>query len=166
MRAHSTATRGAHPRLPTISLILVALALVVIENEGNVEARRGAFLSTSGSFQLSSSSSNRGGNTERGELGSSLNVIELDALVKASKTKEGLALLNELSYLKHRAGEVLEREYDSVITATGWKHDLHMYATDTTPKMQSQEKYPRMTVEYESSNVPGKDCMYFALVLN
>merc|ERR1711871_1310777 len=58
-----------HSRLPTPSLLLVALTVT--------EARRGAFLSTSGSFKLSSQS-NRGGNTERGELGSPLYMIDAE----------------------------------------------------------------------------------------
>merc|ERR1711871_1043805 len=63
--------------------VIAALALCMV----TVEARRGAFLSTSGSFKMAKSS-NRGGNTEEDEayLGESMN--KGDECIKSEKTNE------------------------------------------------------------------------------
>ena len=41
----------------------------------------------------------------------------------------------------------------------GWNHNISMYADSATPQLQSNQKFARMTHEYESINVPG---LYFA----
>ena len=41
----------------------------------------------------------------------------------------------------------------------GWNHNISMYAASATPQLQSNQKFARMTHEYESINVPG---LYFA----
>ena len=49
--------------------------------------------------------------------------------------------------------------YDDVIRCLGWSQHLGIFAADTQPLMQANEKFAVMTNEYESINVPG---MYFA----
>merc|ERR1719453_2315884 len=63
--------------------VVAALALCMVM----VEARRGAFLSTSGSFKMAKTS-NRGGNTEEDEayLGESMD--KADECIKSEKTNE------------------------------------------------------------------------------
>merc|ERR1711990_609539 len=63
--------------------VIAALALCMVM----VEARRGAFLSTSGSFKMAKTS-NRGGNTEEDEtyLGESMD--KADECIKSEKTNE------------------------------------------------------------------------------
>ena len=56
-------------------------------------------------------------------------------------------------------GDRLTQPYDAVIRGTGWKHNLTVYHPSARPLLQSNRKFPRMTAEYESVNVPG---MYFA----
>jgi len=45
--------------------------------------------------------------------------------------------------------------YDTVIRCLGWKHGLGLHTPRTAPTMQHNGKYPVMTHEYESVNVPG-----------
>jgi hypothetical protein len=60
---------------------------------------------------------------------------------------------------RRRTGDTLARPYDMVVRAMGWRHNTSIYADRSVrPRLQSQRKYPQMTPEYESINVPG---MYF-----
>lgn len=59
---------------------------------------------------------------------------------------------------RRRTGDTLARPYDLVVRAMGWRHNTSLYAKSVRPRLQSQRKYPQMTPEYESTNVPG---MYF-----
>jgi hypothetical protein len=54
-------------------------------------------------------------------------------------------------------------QYDQVIRCTGWQHDTAVYSENVAPLMQRNGKYPAMTAEYESQNVPG---LYFAGTLS
>jgi hypothetical protein len=63
-----------------------------------------------------------------------------------------------MEYRAH-TGDNLQSPYDHIIRATGWKHNVSVYDDSARPLLQSNRKYPRMTAEYESVNVPG---MYFA----
>ena len=58
-----------------------------------------------------------------------------------------------------RGGDPHPLVFDKVIRCLGWKHQTNLYTKDTAPLMQANGKYPVMTSEYESVNVPG---MYFA----
>ena len=56
---------------------------------------------------------------------------------------------------RKRTGDTLSRPYDMVVRAMGWRHNTTLYEPSVKPKLQSQRKYPQMTPEYESENVPG-----------
>ena len=60
---------------------------------------------------------------------------------------------------RRRTGDALARPYDLLVRAMGWRHNTSLYASSARPRLQHQRKYPQMTHEYESVNVPG---MYFA----
>lgn len=47
---------------------------------------------------------------------------------------------------------------DVIVRACGWRHNTSIYHPSVLPTIQSQRKYPQLTPEYESVNVPG---MYF-----
>ena len=66
--------------------------------------------------------------------------------------------IDRLFSLKQQQSGTLSKPYDTVVRAMGWKHNTSVYGAGATPLLQSQQKYPRMTHEYESVNVPG---MYF-----
>lgn len=78
-----------------------------------------------------------------------------------------LTTLNRVIELTRRGGLPYPMVYDRVVRCLGWKHGKHFYTTtgdaddgtNTIPTMQYNGKYPVMTSEYESANVPG---MYFA----
>ena len=60
---------------------------------------------------------------------------------------------------RRRTGDTLARPYDLLVRAMGWRHNTSLYESSVLPRLQHQRKYPQMTHEYESVNVPG---MYFA----
>ena len=49
--------------------------------------------------------------------------------------------------------------YDRVIRALGWRMDTSMFADEVKPELDDIGKYPLMTENFESKNVPG---LYFA----
>jgi hypothetical protein len=51
------------------------------------------------------------------------------------------------------------REYDRVISCTGWGFEDSWFASDTKPARSTVRKYPSITPRFESSNVPG---LFFA----
>jgi hypothetical protein len=66
--------------------------------------------------------------------------------------------------LSRRGGTPHPQVYDTVIRCLGWSHSLGIYHDKaTTPWMQPSNKFPVMTPEYESVNVPG---MFFAGTLS
>ena len=64
-----------------------------------------------------------------------------------------------LAEFARRSGDPHPMQYDVVIRCLGWKHNTSIYSASARPRMQSTLKYPVMTSEYESVNVPG---LYFA----
>ena len=64
-----------------------------------------------------------------------------------------------MEYRLRSPDDPLNRAYGHVIRGTGWKHNVSVYDDSARPLLQSNQKFPRMTHEYESVNVPG---MYFA----
>lgn len=60
---------------------------------------------------------------------------------------------------RHHTGDNLASPYDHIIRATGWRHNTSLYHPSAAPLLQVNYKYPQLTTEYESVNVPG---MYFA----
>ena len=78
--------------------------------------------------------------------------------VKASALGNA-TLVDLLVELTRRGGNPYPLIYDTVIRCLGWVHDLGMYGASATPRMQYNNKYPIMTSEYESINVPN---LFFA----
>ena len=60
---------------------------------------------------------------------------------------------------RKKTGDTLAQPYDIIVRAMGWHYNTSVFDESALPRMQSQRKYPQMTHEYESVNVPG---MYFA----
>jgi hypothetical protein len=79
--------------------------------------------------------------------------------VLTSALKQNLTLTNLVVELARRGGTPDPLMFDHVIRCLGWRHQKDMYTDQTRPRMQYNGKYPVMTAEYESANVPG---MYFA----
>ena len=79
--------------------------------------------------------------------------------VLTSEMMKNLTLVNTMVELARRGGTPHPLMFDHVVRCLGWRHQLKIYSDSTTPKMQYNGKYPIMTSEYESINVPG---MYFA----
>ena len=63
-----------------------------------------------------------------------------------------------MEYRSH-TGDNLESPYHHIVRATGWRHNTSLYHPSAAPLLQVNAKYPQLTSEFESVNVPG---MYFA----
>ncbi len=59
----------------------------------------------------------------------------------------------------HAAGEVEVLVYDRVILCTGFRFDNSFFDKDCRPELTINDRFPSLTCEWESVNVPG---MYFA----
>lgn len=59
----------------------------------------------------------------------------------------------------HAHDEVEELFYDNVIVCTGFKGDYSIFDATCKPELTIKDKYPLLTAEWESANVPG---LYFA----
>ncbi|HYH44826.1 MAG TPA: hypothetical protein VEG34_04020, partial [Thermoanaerobaculia bacterium] len=57
------------------------------------------------------------------------------------------------------SGEVEDLVYDRIILCTGFRFDNSFFDADCRPELSINDRYPGMTCEWESMNVPG---MYFA----
>jgi hypothetical protein len=69
-------------------------------------------------------------------------------------------LVDQMAEIARRGGTPHPLVYDVVIRCLGWLHETGVYDEGTTqPWMQQNGKYPIMTPEYESANVPG---LFFA----
>lgn len=82
----------------------------------------------------------------------------LDAELISVRKRDDGRLAVELRYT-HADCEIEELVYDRVICCTGFKFDPGIYAQDCTPMLTENMKYPRMSPEFESINIPG---LYFA----
>eukprot|EP00656_Telonema_subtile_P053101 TRINITY_DN757_c0_g1_i17.p1 TRINITY_DN757_c0_g1~~TRINITY_DN757_c0_g1_i17.p1 ORF type:complete len:687 (-),score=120.94 TRINITY_DN757_c0_g1_i17:110-2170(-) len=71
--------------------------------------------------------------------------------------------INDLVQLASTTGSPYPMVYDKVVRCLGWRHNISMYDSASTPILQPNKKYAVMTSEYESVNVPG---MYFAGTLS
>jgi thioredoxin reductase len=58
-----------------------------------------------------------------------------------------------------RRDKVARLAYDRVITCTGFKMDASIFADDCAPALTINDRFPALTPEWESINVPG---LYFA----
>lgn len=61
--------------------------------------------------------------------------------------------IDEVVEFGRLAGMVLPERYDAVISCLGWHHNKSMYHRRLTPAFVG--KYPALTPDYESTNVPG-----------
>jgi thioredoxin reductase len=59
----------------------------------------------------------------------------------------------------HAGGEIEELVYDRIILCTGFRFDNSFFDADCRPELTINDRYPAMTCEWESTNVPG---LYFA----
>lgn len=82
----------------------------------------------------------------------------LDAELISVRRRDDGKLIAQLRYT-HANCEVEELVYDRVICCTGFKFDDTVYAADCKPMLTDNMKYPRMSSEFESVNIPG---LYFA----
>ncbi|HZN17521.1 MAG TPA: NAD(P)-binding domain-containing protein [Micromonosporaceae bacterium] len=58
-----------------------------------------------------------------------------------------------------RRDKVVQLAYDRVITCTGFRIDASIFAADCAPALTINDRFPALTAEWESVNVPG---LYFA----
>ena len=58
-----------------------------------------------------------------------------------------------------RRDKVVQLAYDRVITCTGFRMDASIFAADCRPELTINDRFPALTAEWESVNVPG---LYFA----
>ena len=58
-----------------------------------------------------------------------------------------------------RRDKVAQLAYDRVITCTGFRMDPSIFAADCRPELTIDDRFPALTAEWESVNVPG---LYFA----
>jgi thioredoxin reductase len=58
-----------------------------------------------------------------------------------------------------RRDKVVQLAYDRVITCTGFRMDASIFAADCRPALAIDDRFPALTAEWESVNVPG---LYFA----
>ena len=58
-----------------------------------------------------------------------------------------------------RRDKVVQLAYDRVITCTGFRMDSSIFADDCLPTLTINDRFPALTAEWESVNVPG---LYFA----
>jgi thioredoxin reductase len=59
----------------------------------------------------------------------------------------------------HAEGEVEEVRYDRVIVCTGFRLDPKIFDASAAPELMIQDRFPKQTPAWESTNVPG---MFFA----
>ena len=76
--------------------------------------------------------------------------------VLTSEMTKNLTLVNMMVEFARRGGTPHPLMFDHVVRCLGWRHSLDIYGGDAEPKMQYNGKYPIMTSEYESVNVPGQ----------
>jgi thioredoxin reductase len=58
-----------------------------------------------------------------------------------------------------RRDKVVQLAYDRVITCTGFRMDASVFGGDCRPELTIDDRFPALTAEWESVNVPG---LYFA----
>lgn len=81
----------------------------------------------------------------------------LDANIK-NISKHGDQFVVQFAY-NHADGEIEEICYDRVLCCTGFRFDADIFDESARPELTMKGKYPSITVEFESVNIPG---LYFA----
>jgi thioredoxin reductase len=64
-----------------------------------------------------------------------------------------------ITFAYARRDRVVQLAYDRVITCTGFRMDSSIFAPDCRPELTINGRFPALTAEWESINVPG---LYFA----
>jgi thioredoxin reductase len=64
-----------------------------------------------------------------------------------------------ITFAYARRDRVVQLAYDRVITCTGFQMDSSIFADDCVPELMINGRFPALTAEWESVNVPG---LYFA----
>jgi thioredoxin reductase len=64
-----------------------------------------------------------------------------------------------ITFAYARRNKVVQLAYDRVITCTGFRMDSSIFADDCRPTLTINDRFPALTAEWESVNVPG---LYFA----
>ena len=64
-----------------------------------------------------------------------------------------------ITFAYARRDKVVQLAYDRVITCTGFRMDSSIFADDCLPALTINDRFPALTSEWESINVPG---LYFA----
>jgi hypothetical protein len=64
-----------------------------------------------------------------------------------------------ITFAYARRDRVVQLAYDRVITCTGFRMDSSIFAADCRPELTINDRFPALTAEWESVNVPG---LYFA----
>jgi thioredoxin reductase len=64
-----------------------------------------------------------------------------------------------ITFAYARRDKVTQLAYDRVITCTGFRMDSSIFAEDCMPELTINDRFPALTPEWESVNVPG---LYFA----
>jgi len=82
----------------------------------------------------------------------------LDATIEKIERSDEGKLVVSLTY-SHACGETEAIVYDRVIFCTGFGFDDSIYAEECRPELVIKNRFPSLTCEWESTNVPG---MYFA----
>jgi thioredoxin reductase len=82
----------------------------------------------------------------------------LDATMERIVRRADGKLVVSVRY-SHASGELEELVYDRIILCTGFRFDNSFFDADCRPELTINDRYPGMTCEWESMNVPG---MYFA----
>jgi thioredoxin reductase len=82
----------------------------------------------------------------------------LDASIERIARRADGKLAVSVRY-SHAGGDLEELVYDRVILCTGFRFDNSFFDADCRPGLTINDRYPAMTCEWESTNVPG---LYFA----
>lgn len=82
----------------------------------------------------------------------------LDASMERIARRADGKLVVSVRY-SHASGEVEDLVYDRIILCTGFRFDNSFFDADCRPELTINDRFPAMTCEWESTNVPG---MYFA----
>ncbi|HEX2355807.1 MAG TPA: NAD(P)-binding domain-containing protein, partial [Micromonosporaceae bacterium] len=64
-----------------------------------------------------------------------------------------------ITFAYARRDKVVQLAYDRVIACTGFRMDSSIFAADCRPELTINDRFPALTAEWESVNVPG---LYFA----
>lgn len=82
----------------------------------------------------------------------------LDATVRSLRRRDDGRIVATFEYT-HAGGECEEIAYDHVISCAGFEMDTNIFAANTRPTTMIDDRFPALTSDFESANVPG---LFFA----